>query len=170
MASTSVVEVYVYDLSNGMMATMSEQFLGKRLDGLWHTAVVAYGVEYFFGGGIQQASPGSTAAGAPTTVVGNGTTEVPQWMFEQFLDGIRDRYTAETYNLLDNNCNNFADEAAKFLTGTGVPENVSKLPDEFLSTPLGTMMAPLINGFYSKMGGGFAPVGGNGGGSGFGLD
>jgi hypothetical protein len=80
------------------------------------------------------------------------------------------RYTAETYNLLDNNCNNFADEAAKFLTGTGVPENVSKLPDEFLSTPLGTMMAPLINGFYSKMGGGFAPVGGNGGGSGFGLD
>eukprot|EP00035_Acanthoeca_spectabilis_P010385 m.184116 g.184116 ORF g.184116 m.184116 type:complete len:170 (-) comp15006_c2_seq3:2166-2675(-) len=169
MSTTSTVEVYVYDLSQGMMATMSEQFLGKRLDGLWHTAVVAYGEEYYFGGGIQKATPGSTPAGAPTTVVSNGTTEVPKWMFEQYLDGIRDRYTTDTYNLLSNNCNNFADEAAKFLTGKGVPENVSQLPDEFLSTPLGAMMAPLIDGFYSKMGGGFAPVGGGAGG-GFGLD
>lgn len=64
---------------------------GKRLDGLWHTAVVAYGEEYYFGGGIQKAAPGSTPAGAPTTVVSNGTTEVPKWMFEQYLDGIRDR-------------------------------------------------------------------------------
>ena len=31
---------------------------GKRLDGLWHTAVVAYGTEYYFGGGIQSAPPG----------------------------------------------------------------------------------------------------------------
>jgi hypothetical protein len=49
---------------------------GKRLDGLWHTAVVAYGAEYYFGGGIQSASPGGTAAGQPTTVVSNGNTEV----------------------------------------------------------------------------------------------
>jgi hypothetical protein len=46
---------------------------------------------------------------------------------------------------------------------------VSRLPDEFLSTPLGAMMKPLIEGFYKKMGGGFAPVGGSGGAGGGGM-
>ena len=41
--ATTKVQVYVYDLSNGMMAAMSEPLLGKKLEGLWHTAVVAYG-------------------------------------------------------------------------------------------------------------------------------
>lgn len=31
---------------------------GRQFDGLWHTSVVVYGQEYFFGGGIQEATPG----------------------------------------------------------------------------------------------------------------
>jgi len=27
-------------------------FIGKQLDGIWHTGIVAFGYEYYFGGGI----------------------------------------------------------------------------------------------------------------------
>jgi hypothetical protein len=39
------VEVWVYDLSKGMMAAMSQPLLGKHLDGLWHTSIVVNGKE-----------------------------------------------------------------------------------------------------------------------------
>jgi len=35
---------------------------GRQIDGVWHTAVVAYGEEFFYGGiGIQSCSPVSGA-------------------------------------------------------------------------------------------------------------
>ena len=33
-------------------------FVGRQIEGIWHTGVVAYGREYFFGGGgIQSCEP-----------------------------------------------------------------------------------------------------------------
>ena len=53
MAAAQRVKLLVYDLSRGMASQMSEQFLGQRIDGIWHTGVEVFGNEYFFGGGIQ---------------------------------------------------------------------------------------------------------------------
>jgi len=131
---TMKVQVYLYDLSQGMMASLSPALLGRQLDAIWHTSVVAFGNEYFFGGGIQKAAPGATAAGRPVEVVDLGETEIPQWMFEQYLHGLQDRFNAQTYHLLRNNCNHFSQEAASFLTGNSIPEKVRNLPNEFLST------------------------------------
>ena len=49
--------------------------LGRRLEGIWHTAVVVHGKEYFFGGGVQSMRPGTTPAGSPDRVVEQGSTE-----------------------------------------------------------------------------------------------
>lgn len=52
------VELYIYDLTSGMAAMMSQLLLGRHIDGIWHTAVVVYGREFFFGGqGIQSCLP-----------------------------------------------------------------------------------------------------------------
>lgn len=52
------VELYIYDLTSGMAAMMSQLLLGRHIDGIWHTAVVVYGREFFFGGqGIQCCPP-----------------------------------------------------------------------------------------------------------------
>ena len=69
------VELHVYDLTKGLAASLSQmligkpivesQFLfltdlisGKHLEGVWHTGIVAYGREYFFGaGGVQSVRP-----------------------------------------------------------------------------------------------------------------
>ena len=93
---------------------------GRQFEGLWHTSVVVYGMEYFFGGGIQEAPPGyvgrrrslpgfcctptfliaglfalsyrTTAAGQPLRTLDYGTTEVPREMFEEYLRSLKDRF------------------------------------------------------------------------------
>lgn len=46
------VTLLVYDISNGMAKSLSPMFLGKTIEGVWHTGVVVYGNEYYYGGGI----------------------------------------------------------------------------------------------------------------------
>jgi hypothetical protein len=40
-----------------MAAMFSLQFLGRKIDGIWHTGIVVYDREFFFGGGILDAPP-----------------------------------------------------------------------------------------------------------------
>lgn len=52
------VQLYIYDLTKGMASMMSQMLLGRHIEGVWHTAVVVYGREYFYGGqGIQSCLP-----------------------------------------------------------------------------------------------------------------
>ncbi|KAG0431658.1 hypothetical protein HPB47_021598, partial [Ixodes persulcatus] len=43
------VQLYIYDLSRGLAKSLTPLFLGKQIPGIWHTSIVAYGREYFFG-------------------------------------------------------------------------------------------------------------------------
>jgi hypothetical protein len=51
------VDLYLYDLSNGMARTMSPLLLGKQIDAIYHSGLVVYGIEYYFGGGICRGYP-----------------------------------------------------------------------------------------------------------------
>ena len=93
------VQLYVYDLSNGLARQLSPMLLNKQvcsrllierhcgtlihsprssmttclqLDGIWHTAIVVGGLEYYYGGGVNQARPGSTPFGQPLQVINLG--------------------------------------------------------------------------------------------------
>lgn len=58
MEDNQTVELYIYDLTSGMAAMMSQMLLGRHIEGVWHTAVVAYGREFFYGNaGIQSCMP-----------------------------------------------------------------------------------------------------------------
>jgi hypothetical protein len=46
------VTLYLYDLTNGLAKGMSMMFIGKQVDALYHSSIVVYGREYYFGGGI----------------------------------------------------------------------------------------------------------------------
>lgn len=52
------IKLHVYDLSQGMAAQFSRQLIGKHIEGVWHTGIVVYGKEYYFGGGISYDAPG----------------------------------------------------------------------------------------------------------------
>ena len=61
------VELYIYDLSNGMARQFAPIFgINFEIEGIWHTSLVVHGFEWFFGSqGIQTCSPGGTSMGPP---------------------------------------------------------------------------------------------------------
>lgn len=105
---------------------------------------MVYGTEYFFGGGIQQVPAGRSPYGLPLRVVELGETQVPQDVFEMYLQEISPRYTAETYSLLTHNCNNFSNEVAQFLVGVSIPEYILNLPSEVMSSPMGVLICKYL--------------------------
>ena len=74
-----------------------------------------------------------------------GQTGVPLEIFAEFLDGIRDQYTAHTYNLVTNNCNHFSNECSMFLTGCAIPAHISALPADLGVLCRGASVCPAPN-------------------------
>lgn len=163
------VQLHLYDLSQGMARAMSAQLLGKQIEGVWHTGIIAFGEEWYFGGGIQRGAPGFTHFGRPLQVLDLGETHLPREVFEEFLVDIAPRFTMQTYNLLRHNCNNFSDEVAQFLVGEGIPSHILSLPDEVLSTPFGQQLMPMLSMMDAQMrtASEGAPFGGLGNGAAF---
>lgn len=145
------MSLYVYDLSQGLARQVSNSFLGKAIEGIWHTGVVVYDTEYYFGGGIQQAPIGTAPYGTPLRMVDLGVTKVPKDVFESHLKEISPRYTQETYSLMKHNCNNFSNEVAQYLVGKDIPEYILNLPNEVLSSPLAPLMMPMINNLENTL-------------------
>ncbi|KAI5072735.1 hypothetical protein GOP47_0012841 [Adiantum capillus-veneris] len=141
----------VYDLSQGLARQLSTTFLGKAIEGIWHTGVVVFGYEYYFGGGIESCPQGRTPYGIPVNVVELGFTEVPKDVFDEYLQEISPRYTVQTYNLLQHNCNNFSEEVSQFLCGVGIPEFILKLPEEAINSPIGALILPMIQQFETTL-------------------
>eukprot|EP00461_Guttulinopsis_vulgaris_P001349 UN01349 len=142
--------VWVYDLSNGMAKAMSPMFLGRQIEAIYHTGIVVYGKEYFFGGGIACDTPGTTQAGTPFRKVVLGTTTKTQTEFHNWLQSVGDKYTAATYDLMTHNCNNFAAACVDFLlknvpNAKPFPQEILDLPKIVLSTPMGQMFKPMLD-------------------------
>jgi hypothetical protein len=139
------VVLYMYDLTHGMAKALSLPLLGRQVEGVWHTAVVVHGTEHYFGAGMQRAAPGRTHFGPPHTKLVLGRTRIGREVLEEYLRGIAPRFTAQCYNILDNNCNNFSNELATFLLGSGIPQDILDLPRLALASPaLGPMLAPML--------------------------
>ncbi|KAK2360671.1 hypothetical protein P8452_64608 [Trifolium repens] len=151
------VTLNVYDLSQGLARQLSMSFLGKAIEGIWHTGIVVYGNEYYFGGGIQHCPAGSTPYGTPLKVVDLGLTHVPKDVFEMYLQEISPRYLPETYSLLTHNCNNFSNEVAQFLVGATIPDYILQLPNEVMSSPMGALMFPMIQNLETTLKSGGVP-------------
>eukprot|EP00227_Mantoniella_beaufortii_P016025 CAMPEP_0197594218 /NCGR_PEP_ID=MMETSP1326-20131121/20067_1 /TAXON_ID=1155430 /ORGANISM="Genus nov. species nov., Strain RCC2288" /LENGTH=167 /DNA_ID=CAMNT_0043160357 /DNA_START=6 /DNA_END=506 /DNA_ORIENTATION=- len=134
-----------------MARAMSAQLLGKQIDGVWHTGIIAFNQEFYFGGGIQCGVPGGTHFGRPLHVIELGVTHIPREVFDDFIMEISPRFTMHTYNLLRHNCNNFSQEIAHFLVGEGIPQHILDLPDEVMATPFGQQMMPMLAMMDSQM-------------------
>lgn len=147
----SAVRLHVYDLSNGLCAALSTQLLGRHFEAIYHTGVVAFGREWFFGGGIFSDAPGQTHYGTPMRVVDVGSTGVDEATFLAFLDGIRPRFRMQDYDLVSHNCNNFSQEVVSFLTGSDIPADILALPGQLLSTPLGASLRPMVEAHQQRM-------------------
>ncbi|CAH0563512.1 unnamed protein product [Brassicogethes aeneus] len=143
---SQTVELYIYDISQGMARTISQMLIGKQIDGIWHTSIVVFDREYFFGsGGVESCNPGTTLLGTPLEVQKLGETHVPYGVFYEYLNGLSTTsYISSSYDLFKHNCNNFTEEIAQFLCGTSIPKYILDLPNEVLQSSLGATLSPLI--------------------------
>lgn len=122
---------------------------GVNLDGVWHTAIIVHGVEWFYGGGgIEHVSPpGTTMMGSPLKTQRLGDTHLDSRSFRDYLEGIgKTQFEGSKYDLFQHNCNNFSNEVAKFLcpNSSGIPKYILELPERILQTPFGAMLKPII--------------------------
>ena len=163
--STFSVQLAVYDLSHGMARQMSGQFLGPQyaIDIIPHTAIVVYGREYFFGGGIQHEDPNQFRQMRgihPVQVLSLGHTSVTRDEFHSWCQTCTQtgQYTAASYDLLTRNCNNFSHDAAigGLKLPEGVPDWILGVPQKFLSSPMGQMIRPMLENMQMS-GGSSAP-------------
>ncbi|KAL6248588.1 hypothetical protein RBB50_004843 [Rhinocladiella similis] len=139
------VQLYVYDLSQGLARQYSVALTGVQIDAIYHTAVVLNNVEYFFGQGIHRKVPGSTHHGRPMKIIPLGRTDLPLDVIEEYIESLEDIYTPESYDLFVHNCNNFSQDLAMFLVGKSIPDEIRSLPETFLRTPIGQMLRGQID-------------------------
>jgi thiol-disulfide isomerase/thioredoxin len=92
-----------------------------------------------------------TPYGRPVESIPLGKTELPEDLFKEFLNDIASRFAPEKYNLFTNNCNNFSNECANFLTGSGIPSHIIDLPNEVLATPMGKQLLQMMGGAGQNM-------------------
>lgn len=146
------MSLYVYDLTQGLARQLSTTILGNTVEAVWHTGIGLFGKEYFFGAGIHSVPIGCSPFGKPLEVLELGYTHVPKDVFQEFLQGIASRYSMLNYSLLNRNCNNFADETAKFLVGSGIPDHILGQADTAFNTvPLGGVMLPILQQLESTL-------------------
>jgi hypothetical protein len=93
------IQLYVYDLSRGLARNASAAFLGIQIDAIYHTSIVFEGIEYVYDGGIKTVDPGKTHLGRPMQVIELGTTNLPMDVIMEYLDSLKEIYTAQVYIL-----------------------------------------------------------------------
>eukprot|EP00161_Ancyromonas_sigmoides_P005652 TRINITY_DN1626_c0_g1_i2.p1 TRINITY_DN1626_c0_g1~~TRINITY_DN1626_c0_g1_i2.p1 ORF type:complete len:243 (-),score=42.69 TRINITY_DN1626_c0_g1_i2:83-811(-) len=149
----SPVSLHIYDISGGRAAALSEALLGQRIEGVWHTGIVVFGREYYYGGGhgIESTAVGRTPYGVPGQTLQLGHTRATLDAFSAFLREIDARFLARHYHLFEHNCNSFTDECARFLTGKGIPDWIARQHELLLGTELGRRVGPLLMGMYNAM-------------------
>ena len=138
------VTLLVYDITMGMARGMSMMLIGQQIDLVYHTSLMVYGREYFFGGGICNMHPKSTPYGKPVEEIHIGETEIPREVFEDYLKDLDHKYTPDKYDLINHNCNMFTAEAAEFLTGNPLDKKYAGQAKELLDSPAGQMFKPFL--------------------------
>ena len=142
------VYLYIYDLSLGISKLVSQALLGKLFEGIWHTGVVVYGVEYFFSQeGVKTCSPGSIPIGKLVERKLMGQTRYTSEDITNHIDTIsQSLFKPGSYELLRHNCNTFSAHFVKYLTGKEIPSYITNLPSDFLDTPMGSALRGFLEG------------------------
>lgn len=145
------VHLLLYDLTNGK-ATQYYKFLtGRDLEAIYHSSLVVYGKEYFFGGGICVGKPKCTPYGTPIKEINFGKTKKTEKEFDDYLESIDDKFNQSTYHLINNNCNHFTNAICNFLCDKPLPDNILKQHEVIMESALGKWLIPRLQAMSEKM-------------------
>lgn len=154
------VWLYQYDISNGLAAWAAPVAMFQSVEGIWHTGIVVFGKEYWYGGQCFESKPETTPFGVPKKRSYLGATLCTQAELWDKMDRELCReYTRESYDVLQHNCNHFSDEVAMFLLNKHIPDEVRLQAQQFAESLSVHTLRPVLNrwlgGFEAEMMKGF---------------
>lgn len=134
MKAKEEVFLRIYDLSNGIAKLISPQLLGFQIDGVWHTSIEIFGNEYYFHGGLNVRKIGTTPFSTCIERVSLGFTNCTHRNLVEFLECGKGSWGPESYDLMENNCNNFTNWLSNFLVDKNIPDHILDLPKKVKNT------------------------------------
>lgn len=139
------VSLHMYDLSSGSMRTWTS------IEGVWHTSVVVFGVEYFYNGRPVMDTPGKSDFGDVTKVLHLGTTFYKQDELHAFVsESLASRYNIGSYDVIEHNCNHFSDEVLVFLLDERLPDDIMNQKDVLFQIPGMRLLWPALRGMVTS--------------------
>ena len=141
------VSLISYDISGRATKNLSRILFGQKIQGIWHTSILAFGYEWWFGGDCFQSRPFSSPFGpTPDRVEDLGDSTRSLTELKEFIKTkMRKKYNYGTYDVISNNCNNFTNDVAHFLVHRGIRRSIITLPGDLLSGGLARLMRPFLN-------------------------
>eukprot|EP00927_Polykrikos_kofoidii_P028801 TRINITY_DN25034_c0_g1_i2.p1 TRINITY_DN25034_c0_g1~~TRINITY_DN25034_c0_g1_i2.p1 ORF type:complete len:625 (-),score=108.58 TRINITY_DN25034_c0_g1_i2:535-2409(-) len=144
----SEVFLAYYDLSGGVAQWVPAALLGgHKFEGVWHTALVAFGSEWYYSGTVVTSKPGTTIFGTPLRVERLGLTLRTREELSSFLiTDLYSSYSSRNYDVLLHNCNHFSNEVAQFLLrGKQIPQEVLMQPAWAKDAAIMHLLRPALN-------------------------
>jgi len=123
--NSKYVYLMVYDLSSGFTRQLMSLLPLKdgkhdKLKTIWHTSIVTYGYEYFYGGGLIKIKPGDLIKYWHIKLVHCENIGVPRMEYKEFELALKKRskiFSSRNYNLISWNCNHFTNICMRLLLG-----------------------------------------------------
>jgi len=122
------VYLYAYDFTWGFCKVLSKIFVGKKFVVAGHTAIVAYGHEYYVQNSLGPAigAPGQWGRWTRLHKLDLGMTNKSRRELDHYIANNLRPLFKDRYNLACNNCNHYADEVCRFLIDKEFPEDILK--------------------------------------------
>merc|ERR1719329_1407130 len=140
------VTLHLYDLFDGAAERISPWVLGHKVEGIWHTGVVAFGYEYYFTRDTVYDTPGATSFGTPHKVLKLVYTLWHQDELHNYIvEELKPTFHRGTYDVVNNNCNHFSDRVCMYLCGKHLPEEVMNQPQYLMSSGAVRLIRPMLN-------------------------
>lgn len=140
------VWVYQYDISGGLASWAAPVALMQNMEGIWHTGVVVFGREYWYGGQCFESKPEETPFGKAMKKTLLGTTVCTRSeLWDKINRELCREYTRESYDVLTHNCNNFSDDVTMFLLNSHIPDEVREQPIKFATSMAAQALRPILN-------------------------
>lgn len=140
------VWLYQYDISNGLASWAGPVALLRPVEGIWHTGVICFGREYWYGGQCFESKPETTPFGRPNkkTLIG-ATLCTRAELWDKINRELCREFTRDSYDVLTHNCNHFSDEVCMFLLNKHIPDEVRLQPEQFANSITAQALRPLLN-------------------------
>ncbi|KAF4694314.1 hypothetical protein FOZ60_008472 [Perkinsus olseni] len=140
------VELLYYDISNGASKTLGPILFGRRVEGIWHTSIVAFNREWWFGGNVFRSVPETTPFGSPLKRLQLGyTLHTERELYNILVERLSLEYTPDSYDVITNNCNNFTNDVSMFLLQRGIPQEILSMPHRLMNSGLARILRPFLN-------------------------